>query len=94
MKETIDRSPNIVFNVEWTGFTNTPDGFTKRKHDLVDWFVARNFTFYMMNQVGRRDCGPEIMVKKTPEYVKAMYTYTGNYDVFFVPGHMDPNKIV
>lgn len=93
MKATIERSPNLIFNVEWTGYTNTPDGFIQRKHAIIDWLVERKYKFYMIGN-WRRDCGPDTFILKTPEYIKSMYTFTYNYDVFFVPGHIDPNKLI
>ena len=64
MKETIRRSPNIVLNVEWTGYTHYPDGFQARKYAIVDFFVELGFNFYEMSG-WRRDCGPENLVKRT-----------------------------
>jgi hypothetical protein len=46
LKETMQRSPNMVLVVEWMGYSYTPEMTKERRGELLDWFAVRGYRVY------------------------------------------------
>ncbi len=96
MKETILRSPNIVIMCEWAGYSNNSKEIKKKITDLINWFASLNFKFYR-TWSRPPNCSPQVFTEVSTQYVISMpdpVDRGGFPDVFIIPGHIDPNKVL
>ncbi len=89
MRETIARSPDLVLMCEWSGVSYNSIDAEQKKSELLSWFVGLRYRFYILTS---KLCGESKFKEVDVGYVLKI-TRRSMMDIFFIPGHIDPNKL-
>ncbi len=94
MKETILKSPNIVIMCEWSGYSFNSKDIDRSKRSLLEWFKSHGFKFYHIVAGQPGICPLQKFEELSLDYVARIRGGYDLIDIFFVPGHIDPSKVI
>ena len=93
MKDVISRSPNLVLMIEWSGISMSTKDIRPKREALVKWLFDHKYKFFELIPNPAEKCVLDRFQEMDMTTLLLIDDFSKIKDIWFVPGHMNPNTI-